>query len=138
MAEIINLNDLIPDDIEMQYGDKVYVIPGDLDTETVLKVFKVFQAMLELVGKADASEAEVKKAAKDMSDMLLSVFRIRDPQLEKLPFGRQSTTIVVSKLLQSLGLDVGGDAAPPTIPAAANRSQRRKPRSSPPKRPSHK
>jgi len=111
MAEIINIDDLIPPDIELQYRGASYTIPGDLDTETVLRVFETFRQVLALssAGAGEVKTADIKKASETLRDLLLGVFQIRNPELTSLPFGSTSTPIVVQHLLRSLGVDLFGE-----------------------------
>lgn len=128
---IIELDSLVPDDIEIKFKGETYTIPGDLDTPTILSVFKHFQRILNESDTDDdtVTDAVIEKAYTDMNALLLEVFQIRRPDLKVLPFGQKSLPIVVATLLNSITEGEADEETDPT-PAPANRSPRKKPPSS--------
>ena len=131
MAEIINLDDFIPEDIELVYKGESFFIPGDLDTEIVLKVFDTFRSALALSSSVEETDTkDIERTAKRLNDLLLSIFQIRNPELDGLPFGSVATPIVVQKLLKSLGVDLTREEVPDPPKPAPSRSPRKKPSSS--------
>lgn len=134
MAEIIKLDELVPEDIIFVYQGKEYTVPGDLDTETVFRIFKHLRAVLELreTREADGSipgEDEIKRAAKSLHDLLLDIFKVRDPDLESLPFGAKSLPIVTEAVLSRLG--VGQEMLVEEGPVPTARASRSPKKSSP-------
>lgn len=122
----INLDDVVPEDIEFDYRGKTYTISGDLDVETTFKLIGLF---------GDLADAEVAGDRKKqlsvngkLEQLLLDLFKEHDPSLEKLPFGVVAYRNVVTQLLGSLGLEViGGDPpADPSKPTAKKRAPRRR------------
>jgi hypothetical protein len=135
MPEIVNLDELVPEDITFVYQSKEYVVPGDLDTETVFKIFQHLKALLEL-RDADGGldEDGARRAAEAMGELLLNVFRIRQPDMRELPFGTRGRAIIAERLLDNIG--VGGAAREEVPSGRANRSKRRRsPSSHKPKAP---
>lgn len=114
MANIIQLDSLVPEDLEFTYRGESYVIPGDLDGETVLKLFRMFGQLAQLMAKAgedpgtetDARKAatEMRRISADVDKTLLELFRLRQPGIEKLPFGVKTMPIVIKTILEHLGL----------------------------------
>lgn len=130
MAEIIQLDELVPDDITFVYRSKEYYVPGDLDTETVFRVFKYLREVVDLRTEdgGPMDEASVQRSATRLEELLLSVFQIRDPDLRgPLPFGARSLPIITAKLLEAIGINLNdaieADAAVPTV--RASRSPKR-------------
>ena len=118
MAQITNLNELVPEDIVFQYGNPPveYVVPGDLDGETVFKLFRMFGSLAELMGAnvddAAKTSRHVNRLSREVDATLLALFQIRQPDLEKLPFGFKSMPIVIRTIMQHLGLGVADDPSP--------------------------
>jgi hypothetical protein len=124
MARMIDLNELVGEDIGFQYGKPVreYFIPGDIDVETVLRLFEMFTN----VGKIDGDDpAELAGAVKQRFDEitreLLTVLQIRQPTLKKYPFGIRGTGHVLRIILGELGVNV----TETNPPARAKRPQRK-------------
>lgn len=141
MAEIINLGELVPEDILFVYGEKEFVLPGDLDTETVFKIFAYFRDVMQLRvdGDEKVRQADLIAASNKLHDLLLGIFQQRNPDLEgPLPFGARSLPIITEKILGRLGIGTEGplpeDDEHPTVPASP--SPKKKPRSSATRRPS--
>jgi hypothetical protein len=133
MAKEIDLDALIPDDLEFIYRGKTYSIPGDVDTETVLRMFRMFQLLLETRDLAQGAEdqdakkfaAKIDKAYDEINSILLTLFQVNHPQLESLPFGVAAMPHVIAGVLELLG--VTGD------PQTGERSEEST--TSPPKKP---
>jgi hypothetical protein len=127
-AEIVDLDALVPDDIEFHYQGGTYVLPGDIATERVFQLFKLFKELLEAQKGDDVDPEDVVKAVSSVKRVLLELFQQRDPELKEVPFGTSALPIVMQKLLQRLGvsIDEAGEASPPDGKATENRATRRR------------
>lgn len=130
MAQITNLNELVPEDIVFVYGAESteYTVPGDLDGETVFKLFRMFGSLAQIMQAPEGTlqPAKVNKLARDVDKTLLELFQIRHPELERLPFGFKSMPIVIRTILSHLGLGPGNSPAAPTPPRSPKKSSRPK------------
>lgn len=134
MAEIINLDELVPEDVIFKYQGKEYVLPGDISTEAVFKLFKFFREMLAAQkpaeGEDDIDTKEVEDSVKKLKAELLSLFQERDPDLKEVPFGVSSMPIVMETLLKKLGVEITDEGNPP---AEAAKKEKTGGKMSPPK-----
>lgn len=115
MAEIINLDELVPEDVVFKYQGKEYVLPGDISTESVFKLFKFFREMLEAQKPKDDEELDTKEIEDTVTKLkaeLLILFQERDPSLKDVPFGVSSMPIVMQTLLAKLGVEVTEEGNP--------------------------
>jgi len=121
----IDLDVLVPEEITFVYQDREYAISGDIDVDTTFD-------LIDLLGRHGEAEASDDRAAarainKEMEETLLGLFQERQPDLDRLPFGVIGYRIVLSQVLQALGLQVLGldDENPRTPrPKRASRSRR--------------
>lgn len=124
MAEVINLDELVPEDIEFRYRGETYTLPGDLSVEDVFRMFELFQTFASTQGKGKPEDAM--KAVETLLAELLRLFQVRDPDLEgPLPFGVKALPIIMQKLLGQLGINVSADDPPPSPPKATTRTTTR-------------
>jgi hypothetical protein len=143
-TQIIELDPLVPDDIEFRYRGQKYVLPGDLTVETTFHIQKLIlalnaaeQRVTDAAGKGEKVQlqaaAEQERLTLEVEKLLLGLFRQRDPDLEELPFGVVGFQHVLSMVLVKLGFGAAiseDDADPPPNRAARRKSARSK--SSPP------
>lgn len=148
-AELVNLDELVPGiaGVEFKYRDQTYHVPGDLDTETVLEFLALYQTLMENATEAtklDASEmteaeqlqkaeelrAQMKSSMDVVREKLLAVFRLSDPDLKSLPFGQQTTMIVLGKVLEMMGVAAPADTEDGDLPVPPTKRvpQDRKPK----------
>jgi hypothetical protein len=102
LPQIVELDELVPDDIVFRFRGSEHSIPGDIDVETTFRLLKLFKraAEVEESGDLDASE----KVNVEVRDALLGLFQQRDPDLAQLPFGVIAFRHVLSQVLQAIGL----------------------------------
>ena len=107
MAQIVNLNELVPEDIVIRYGTppKDYRLPGDISVDSVFRLFAMFQALTAtpVEGEGAALLADLKNRFGDIEAELLALFQIRDPKMTTLPFGIASLNQVLRIILASWG-----------------------------------
>lgn len=121
MAEIVDLDELVPDDIEFHYRGQTYLIPGDMESEQVLLLYKLLTE-LDKLATAEGGE-DVKRLERQnrrVKQALLPIFQLRQPALKELPFGGLSLRIVIRQLLTQMGMIAIAEpepADPPTAPA---------------------
>ena len=119
----IVLDELVPEEITFVYKEREYTIAGDIDVDTTFD-------LIDLLGRhGDAEKQNDRGAAravnKEIEGKLLALFQERQPDLEELPFGVIGYRIVLSQVLEALGLQVIDDENPPTpSPKRASRSRR--------------
>ena len=153
-TEVVNLDELVPGiaGLDFVYRDKTYHVPGDLDTTTVMEFLALYQDLV--VQAFEQSQVEIEglsteeqvKLANDLRatmssqmdlarDKLLTVFQITDPELKTLPFGHETTMIVLGKILHMMGIAADKDEEPlGELPVPPTKTPR-KPRDRQPKAP---
>ena len=124
MAEIIDLDELVPDDIVFKYRGQQYTMAGDIDTETVFRLFRMYAEFAEENEDADAAERTTIK----VKEFLLQLFQQRMPDLEALPFGVKSMPLVMQQVLSGLGVDATADPPPPPPPAPGGKTSTKRTR----------
>lgn len=139
-SNIINLADVVPgiEDTTFKMPDGTeLVVPGDLSTETTFELLALFEDLIKFqedaskqVATKKASAAVVSKVRADLKTvtdkidaLLLGIFQIRQPDLEKLPFGSKSQNYVLGAIFETVGLAsktelAGPLPAPPTKPTS--------------------
>lgn len=128
-GNVVNLNELVPGlegktfTITRADGtEESYHVPGDLDSKTVFEFLGLFEKMVEFQEEANRLQAEVNedptkekealtatlKGMQDLNDdmkaRLLVVFQKSNPDLKELPFGSQTTMVVLGHVLEMMGL----------------------------------
>lgn len=139
MAKIIEIDTLVPEDIELNYRGKTYTVPGDISVPDVLKLFTAVQVVM-----ADQTEVTDARAAQKKLDgverevlRIINISRGPDEQLDKSPFGQRSLGIVLVEILKHLLPDMFEESSvppsptPAAIPARPSTSKRKSSRSSP-------
>lgn len=131
MAEIVNLDELVPDDITFEFRGQTYPFPGDIDTETTFRLAR----MLRELGRAEeaASEQREDEAAQEEQEKLtlavegelLKLFQRRTPDLESLPFGATGFQVVLLHVLAALGFSAPADPPKRERTKTATRSRRK-------------
>lgn len=115
MAEVIDLDRLVPDDIEFRYRGESYTFPGDPHQGQLLQLLGHYKDLLglgvatlgegdEMVAPDEAAEAELERIGNEMRASLLSIFQEADPKMRELPFGIHSTQHVVGAIFRRLGI----------------------------------
>lgn len=157
MAEIVQLDELVPESIIFNYRGKDYEMPGDIDVDTT---FLLQQLIVQLAQAEEAVDAaavlraaatkptaiaranrEINKANSDNARItknteaeILKLFQVNHPELEKLPFGAKGFQVVLAHVLIKLGFATpddqdAADADPPTPAPKARGSRKTSPRS---------
>ena len=127
MARIINLDELLPEDMEFHYQGEKYTVAGDISVEQVFRFYDLFSKMREEMAEDPTEEeraAAGKSAVEDLQAELLRVFQIRRPDLQRLPFGIQGTAVVVSHMLEALNPNRAkdGEGDEQSLPPTSKRS----------------
>jgi hypothetical protein len=131
MAEVVNLDEILPGDIDLVWRGATYVLPGDIDVETTFGL----QKLLAELGRAEEATltaepgSEEEQTAHDrqrdvsmkIEKELLRLLQTNHPELEKLPFGIAGFKYVLGLTLAKLGFStVASDPEPdPPKPARA-------------------
>lgn len=119
--EIVDLDELVPDDIAFKYRGKEWTIPGDLRTDQTLELYALLHRLAGAEAKGTA--AELKRIIGQTEKALLPIFQVHHPELTELPFGAAGLGHVLRTVLSLIGLlqDVTPDPPAPAL----NRAQRR-------------
>lgn len=125
MTEIVNLDDLVPPDVELTYRGKKYVIDGDTSVEDVFRLFALYRELAEaqaIEGNDEEQVEKVKAAFGRVQEHILKLLQKRTPDLDESPFGMKGTMEVIKIVLSKLGLGIVEDDDPPTPRPARKRA----------------
>ena len=97
---------MVPEDIVFRYRGAEYLIPGDLDTELVLRLYRMFGDLLAEPSTGDeaADESTAERIVQTVKADLLAIFQVLQPDMEKLPFGALGIRAVMRCILIALGV----------------------------------
>jgi hypothetical protein len=126
VAEIIGMDELVPQDIEITYRGDTYKFPGDIDTETTFRladmVVRLTRAEIDEgterikeLGSDDHKKAmdAQQKLTLEVQEELLKLLQRNHPDLETFPFGAKGFQALLGNVLTQLGF---GQAEPPDPP----------------------
>lgn len=115
MANVVNIDEVLGEDLELVYRGETYTVPADLDGQTVFKLLSMYGNIAKLADDPRANAAKLEKIAQEMNDTLLGLFQLRRPELKELPFGTKSLPVVLREILKQLGVgpEAGDPAGPP-------------------------
>lgn len=129
MPDIVDLDELVPDDIQFNYRGETYTIPGDLRVDQTLDLYALLTRLANAEAKGGA--AEMKRILDKAEAALLPVFQVHQPEMVQLPFGAAGLGHVLRRVLTLIGLlqvvppGDGDDTNPPTpAPAPGPRKPR--------------
>ena len=126
MAKLIDLDPLVPDDIEFRYQGESYFVRGDITVERALRLLKLLGDLDEPAPPHDAPKKDLDeyedrqgKSLLALEQELLDLFQERQPELEELPVGIRGVAEVTIALLTALGVVQEKAVEPdPSRPAA--------------------
>lgn len=106
MPRVFELDEMVPEDIVFRYRGADYLIPGDLDTELVLRLYRMFGDLLAEPTSGDEAEDEsnAERIVLKVKEELLAIFQVLQPGMEKLPFGALGIRAVIRCILIALGV----------------------------------
>jgi len=122
MAKLIRLNEVLPQDleVEIEVAGKLqrFVLPGDLTTVQIFGLIELFQEALkaEEVEDTAAQIVAMRDAAAKLDTYLLDLFKERQPDMERLPFGRVGSRALVAEILTNFGFSMLGPDTPDDEP----------------------
>jgi hypothetical protein len=125
MPRIIKLGELLPADfvVELSEGQQ-FTLPGDPPLELILKIAELFERTENMNGDAGDVGLEV---LRELDGEMLSLLRMRQPEMVASPFGVIGVQHVVASLLEAYNFAAaeeptadGDDEDPPS----ATRSRR--------------
>jgi hypothetical protein len=139
-TEIVNLDQILPDDIDFVFDAKKYRLSTKhIRFEQALELGRLMGQLSEAeaaVSKLKATKADwdkVEELTNRVAEILLSLFRVRHPDMEVLPFGAQAFSHVLAHVLIAINyaaaLEEGAVAANPPN-RAARRAKKKSPQSS--------
>jgi hypothetical protein len=126
MPRIIKLGELLPADfvVELSDGGEQFTLPGDPPLELILKIAELFERTENVNG--DAGEVGI-EMLRELDAEMLSLLRMRQPELTASPFGVIGVQHVVASLLQAYNFGTAEEEEgeeDPQNPPAATRSKR--------------
>lgn len=138
MSNIVNLNDLVPGlaGTTIIYNDQEYRIRGDLPSETVFEFLSLYDDLIAFRGEAakaaEEQDADALVKTRDrlqemtaaIRERLLDVFKLEHPEMKELPFGNQTTLLVLGEVLKAMGLGTVEDPQPPAPKPAPRKRQK--------------
>jgi hypothetical protein len=146
--ELADLDAVVPEDVGIKWNDEVYLLPGDIDSETIATLLALSGRSRALVEKATEKpltakeQKEFRQVSEQFNDTFEGLFRIRQPDLAENWLAGM-TSVQLQTLIErvfSYYLNVptpaGGDRptkTPPSRPSSRpspRRSSRRAPRAS--------
>lgn len=119
MAQIIDLNELVPEDITIRYGRPPvdYKLQGDMSVEAVFRLFEMFRTISSVTeGDDDEVFDQLKGRFGDIREELLKLFQVRQPDMTELPFGIRGIGALLQVILQQLGVSVSDETPTPPSP----------------------
>lgn len=122
---IIDLDAAAPEDLGVKCGGKIYDLPGDIPIPDFLEIER---AVAVLEGREEAPEGTTATdALQRLYDLVLDLFRVKQPDLEKLPIGPVRLGALIVQIYSAAGdADGAGGGRPPK---ASTRSTSRSKRS---------
>lgn len=123
MAKIIKLGALLPEDLTFEMpGGQRFVAPGDPPLELILKIASLFE-------RAEGSDEEEADAIgleilRELDEEVLSLLRMRDPNIKASPFGVIGVQHFVAELLRQYNFGQEAEGEEPDPPKRAKRSKR--------------
>src|SRR3990167_5387294 len=103
MARVIDLDKVVPQDLDFKYRGESYVIPGDIKGPDAFKLVRVYEeAMAANEGTLDEREAANQK----VEEALLALLQVSQPDLEEFPFGQLAGAAVLAEILVLLGFTI--------------------------------
>lgn len=121
MTRIIDLDTLVPDDVDVVVNGETFRLPGDIPVETMLQVEAATQRLNTVTDQEEGQDA-----LGGLYDAVLDLFRIRQPDLDSVPIGLKQCVLLIGQLYA-----VEDSAPDPPRPAPKRRSgttSSRKPR----------
>jgi hypothetical protein len=126
VPRIIDLDTVVPDDITVILHGQEYLLPGDVPVPDWLEISKA-------TDRIDTDPA----AGQELYDLVLELFRLRQPELESIPLGaRQMMTLVFGLYDTDTPEEAEEEGDPPRAeeaPAGKTTSTSRKTRKARPK-----
>lgn len=113
MTRIVDLDALVPEDIEFQFRGEKYLIPGDIQMEDTFKLVRLYEAAVA----ADAGAIDERERANLATKAALDeLFRVRQPDIQELPFGVMAYRHILAEVLELLGFQIVDETPPEPRP----------------------
>lgn len=126
-ARIIDIDALLPDDIELVIGGETYTIPGDVPAPDVLRLMQAARHVQDVAEQGDAEQ--VIQASVHLHDLVVGMIRRRHPGVD-IQLGQRGLRAVVVGILEAFGMieadddGAGGEAVPPPAPRRGSSTTR--------------
>lgn len=93
MARIIDLDTLVPEDVEVVINGETYLLPGDIPVELMLQVEAATQRLNTVTDNEEGQDV-----LGGLLDAVTELFRIRQPDLETVPIGLKQCVMLIGQL----------------------------------------
>lgn len=94
---IIDLDELVPESVEVKMAGKVYRLPGDIPVPDYLRIAKLWDSLQE-EPEEDGDDPRLKQ----LYDVVLELFQREDPKLKEIPVGPKRLGLIVVTVFAGL------------------------------------
>ena len=130
MARIVKLKPIVPEDFIIEQPDGTqHLIAGDAPTELIVRI----ASLMDEKQDREMTDEDGVEIMDMINDEVVQLLRLRDPEIERNPFGPVGTQVLIAEIVSQWMQMAGVEAdPPPKKPTAKKRSASRKtsPRSS--------
>lgn len=100
MANLTRIDDFLPADKVIEYEGSRYTLPGDPPAEFILRLLAIGE-------RFEADEISTLEYLTECDAAILELLRLRDPSIERSPFGIAAAQQIVRIVLRTPGADEG-------------------------------
>ena len=121
MPDLIDLDAFVKPDIRVRLHEQDYRLPGDPQTDILLRITALFQALSDTDGDID----RVLELREELAEQVLYLFQERQPDLDDIRLSDEQVLELVSKLMDyyASAREEAADATRPTAPSRTKTSR---------------
>lgn len=94
---IIDLDELVPETVDVKMGGQVYKLPGDIPVPDYLRIAKLWDSLQE-----EPEEGDEDPRLKQLYDAVLELFQKEDSKIKDLPIGPKRLGLIVVTVFAGL------------------------------------
>ena len=117
--DIVDLDIVVPENLPVRIRGEIYELPGDIPIPDFVEIERLVKSLDEGEGNLQA-----------LYDKILDLFRIEQPDLEKLPIGARQLGALIPQLYMSAADQDDGDANRPPQGAGTRSGKKTRPKRS--------
>ena len=91
--KIVDLDAAVPENLAVKCGGVIYDLPGDIPIPDYIEIERLVDALND-----PEAEGSGQERLQELYDRVLELFRIKQPDLEKLPIGPRRLGVLVVSL----------------------------------------